>query len=83
MTTKTFKIFQREQEVMSITITVPDNTTYDDIQWDSKTGLVTAKVNGASNRTLIPFTGVSLGALEPEPYTTENITSMKHHYWYY
>lgn len=88
MLTKTYLVKQNGETVYSITITDPtasanENTisTYSEIQWDSKTGMVTAKVNGV--RTPIPYVGKSYGTLQPAPFEVENIYAMDYNYWYY
>jgi hypothetical protein len=88
MLTKTYLVKQNEKTVYSITITDPtaseDKTTiptYSEIQWDSKTGMVTAKVNGA--RTAIPYIGKSYGTLQPAPFEVENIYAIEYNYCYY
>ena len=83
MTTKTYYIFQNGKTVMQITISQPDGTKYTNIQWDSKTGLVTANVNGSEIRTPIPYTGVGCGKIEPGPFETRGIYYMDYNLWYY
>ena len=69
---------------MSITLSVEDETAYYDIQWDSKTGLVTAKLQPTSQeRVPIPFQGKSVGKINPGPFSTENIQEIKYNYVYY
>ena len=80
---KTYKITQNGEVVMAITITLPPNTTYTNIEWDSRTGLVTANVNGEKTRRAIPYTGTSYGTLQPGPFEAENIYHMSYNYWYY
>ena len=82
MTEQTYKIKQNGEEIFSITVKFPSGATYTDIQWDSKTGLVTAKKNGTE---IVPleYTGNGLGTIKPGPYETEKILQMEHHYWYY
>jgi hypothetical protein len=65
--TKTYSIKQNDKEVMSITITQPAGVTYNDIIWDSKTGMVSAIIDGV--RKPIPFEGQSYGKLDPTGFT--------------
>jgi hypothetical protein len=67
---------------MKITITEPPGVIYSNIVWDSRTGLVTAKVNG-SDPEPIPYTGEALGKLKPGQFVANNITTMDYNYWYY
>lgn len=82
-TSKTYKITQNGEVVMSITITPPKGVTYTNIEWDSRTGLVTANVDGSEQRKPINYTGQSYGTLQPEPFEAENIYHMSYNYWYY
>lgn len=82
MAKQTYKIKQNGVEIFSITVNFPEGATYTDIEWDSKTGLVTAKKNGGS-RVPLEYTGNALGTIEPGPYETEKILQMEHYYWYY
>lgn len=79
--TKEYSISQSGGEVFKITITEPEGVTYEDIIWDSKTGLVTAIVDG--ERKIIPYTGTAIGTLAPKGFTATNIYTVSHHYWYY
>lgn len=88
MLTKTYLVKQNGETVYSVTITDPtasaDKTTtptYSEIQWDSKTGMVTAKVKGV--RTPIPYIGKSYGTLQPAPFEVENIYAIEYNYQYY
>ena len=78
---KTYTITQNNKTILSITIEKPDNVEYTDIQWDSKTGLVTAIING--ERVPIPYSGGSAGAISPENFQAENFTGISFNYWYY
>ena len=82
MNTKTYTITQNGIKVFEIIIEQPSDKTYTNIQWDSKTGLVTAEIDGES-RTPIPFKGVSYGYLEPGPFEARNIYYIDYYYWYY
>lgn len=79
--------------VGSLSITTSD--TYSDIEWNSKTGIVSANIDGV--REPIAFTGNSLGSVPVEgisnwglkqvsdgttTYNNENMT-LEYHYWYY
>ena len=83
MKTYTFIIKQTNRPDLSIEIDVPSDTTYHDVQWDSKTGLVTAFVNNSLTRTVIPYRGNGCGKLEPAEFETEGFLDMKYNYWYY
>jgi hypothetical protein len=83
MKTYIFTIKQLDRPDLHIEIDVPDGTIYHDVEWDSKTGLVTAKVNESLNRTVIPYRGNGCGKLEPEAFEAEGILDMKYNYWYY
>ena len=80
--TKTYKITQNDVTVLSITIDDPGGV-YRDIQWDSRTGLVTAVIGTNSERIPIPYTGNACGKLSPEAFTATNIYAMDYNYWYY
>jgi hypothetical protein len=82
--TKTYNIIQNGIPILSITIDQPTGVEYSDMQWDSRTGLVTAKINGGE-RKAIQYTGNSLGAIPPDPngFTAENVTGISFRYWYY
>lgn len=81
--TKTYNIIQNGAPILSITVEQPEEVEYSDIQWDSRTGLVTAEING--KRQAIQYTGNSLGAIPPDPngFTAENVTGISFRYWYY
>lgn len=79
---KIYKIKQNGVEIFSITVKFPSGAAYTDIQWDSKTGLVTAKKDSL-DRVPLEYTGNALGTIEPGLYVTEGIYEMDHHYWYY
>lgn len=83
MSEKTYKVKQNGLTVLEITIKQPEDTVYTNIQWDSKTGLVTANVNGDSKRVPIHYTGTSYGVLQPGPFEAENVYKMDYNYWYY
>jgi hypothetical protein len=51
------------------------------MQWDSKTGLVTAVIDG--ERKPIQYSGNSMGAIQPEDFTATNMTGISFRYWYY
>ena len=80
---KTYIIKQENNIVMQITITFQDTETYENIQWDSRTGLVSANINGSSERKLIPFKGISYGSLQPGPFEAIGISDIQYNYWYY
>jgi hypothetical protein len=66
----------------SITIKSNDKE-YKYITWDSKTGLVTAKV-GDSEATPIYYTGDSCATIPVGGVTNiSNNVELKYHYWYY
>lgn len=69
-------------KVLEITIEQPDGVKYSNIQWDSKTGLVTANINGSEKREAIPYTGRGLGKIAPGPFRTSGVAVMNYHYWY-
>lgn len=83
-----FAIKRGNNVIAQIAITPEDNVFYEDIQWDSKTGLVTAKVNNSNIRTPIPYEGdgcINLPVLSgSETFTlVGDITEIKFHNWYY
>lgn len=93
MAKKTYSIKQTnnlgvEKTILEITIEQSDDANgikYEDIQWDSKTGLVTAKVienNVEKGRQAIPFVGKSIGKIQPGPFTADEITDIQYSYWY-
>lgn len=57
---KTYSIIQNGQAILSITVEDPGNK-YSNLQWDSKTGLVTAVIDG--KRKPIKYSGNSIGAI--------------------
>lgn len=73
--------------VKKITIKPPDGTNYTDMEWDSRTGLVTGRINGDEKRVIIPYEEVipnsGLGALPPAAIKTEGIQSMEFNYRFY
>jgi hypothetical protein len=81
--TKTYNIIQNNAPILSITVDQPADVEYSNMQWDSRTGLVTAEING--KRQAIQYTGNSLGAIPPDPngFTAENVTGISFRYWYY
>lgn len=83
MATKTYSIKQTGTTILTITITEPEGKTYSDIQWDSKTGLVTAIIDSDTERKPIPYIGKSYGTIQPGPFEAENIYSIKYNYQYY
>lgn len=84
MKQRTYNIIQDGEVVLSITLSVEDGAAYYDIQWDSKTGLVTAKLQPTDEKRVpIPFVGKSVGKINPAPFSTENIQEIKYNYVYY
>ena len=81
--TKTYRVVQDEKEILKVTVTFDPSILYQDIIWDSKTGLVTAKVDG--KRVVLPHTGKSCGTIAPGTFETEGLSpnDMNYHYWYY
>ena len=65
---------KNEKTVMKITITQPAGVTYSDIIWDSKTGMVSAIINGV--RKPIPFEGQSYGKLDPAGFTAHGFQAI-------
>jgi hypothetical protein len=71
MKTRTYTItqpneFGQEIAVFEITINEPEGVVYKNIEWDSKTGLITANIEiggVVSERRPIPCSGKSLGTL--------------------
>lgn len=76
----------------------PQGISYHDIQWDSKTGIVSALiampgVPEPTKRTAIPYTGIGCVMLEPGYYFCKandelganegSIHGLNYHYWYY
>lgn len=72
-----------------ITIYQDENNSYEHLIWDSKTGMVKAKVNGASTHTPIYFTGKSIATLplgiafDEEQSATWGMGTVAYKYWYY
>lgn len=81
---KTYKIIQNEQTVLDIKIEVKSKDTYDAYKWDSRNGLVLAKLSNTETWVSIPFITEkgAIGAIPPSAFTTENILSMEYDYWY-
>lgn len=79
--TKTYEINQNNQTILSITVEQPAGKNYSNMQWDSKTGLVTAVIDG--KRKPIPYSGNSIGTIQPEDFTATNMTGISFRYWYY
>ena len=79
--TQTFTIKQDGYVIASIEIDIYGN--YSDIEWNSDTGVVTAKIDGAP--TAIPYKGNARAQLLPglPVKLSEGITEIKYHYWYY
>ena len=79
-TSKTFKVGGLE-----ITVGGAKSKSLTGVTWDSKTGMVTAKVGGASDYTPIPYTGTSIGAIPVGGTTTLDLGggTLTYHYWYY
>jgi hypothetical protein len=61
----TFTIIHDDKNILSISLTAPLNGSYNNIKWDSKTGIVSACINSTdeATRRLIPYTGNAYGAL--------------------
>ena len=82
MKEKRYQILQNNIPVFDFIVRYPDDTKdYNYIRWDSKTGLVTAEVDGV--RIPLETIGITTGALEPDEFEALNITSMDYNYWYY
>lgn len=79
-TSKTFKVGDLE-----ITVGGPESKSLTGVTWDSKTGMVSAKVAGDSDYTPIPYTGTSTGAIPVGGTTTLELDggTLTYHYWYY
>lgn len=73
--------------IKKIIIDPPSGTNYTDMEWDSRTGLVTGKINGDEKRVIIPYEeGIpnsGLGTLPPAAIETEGIQSMEFNYRFY
>ena len=84
MAKREYTIRQNGKTVFSIVVDI-DTDKYDDYQWDSKTGLVTAVdvTDAARKRVIIPYTGNGTGTLEPGPFEATGITKMDYNFWYY
>lgn len=75
-------------QVENLHITVKQDTY--NLQWDSKTGIVSGTAYGGSESTRkpIPYTGISLGAISASGALSNvalspNNGTLKYHYWYY
>ena len=86
----TFKVGELEIKVQAATATKQADGSYrythhKSIEWDSKTGIVSAKVN--EKRVVIPYTGNSLGAIPVDGIASDDIAinggTLNYHYWYY
>lgn len=79
-TSKTFKVGDLE-----ITVGGIGSKSLTDVTWDSKTGMVSAKVGGAPDYTPIPYTGTSIGAIPVGGTTALDLDggTLTYHYWYY
>ena len=86
----TFKVGELEIKVPAATATKQDDGSYvythhKSIEWDSKTGVVSAEVN--EKRVAISYTGNSFGAIPVGGISSTNISinggTLKYHYWYY
>ena len=92
--TKTYMIKDANNSVLfEFEVVIPDNNgvpLYTDLQWDSRTGLVT----GARNAKRVPLEtkGNTVGTIDPSAFiptsgsgalTGTNIISMDYNYWYY
>ena len=77
----------RTFQVGNLKITVGGNgsKSLTGVTWDSKTGMVSAKVDGASDYTPIPYTGTSVGGIPVGGTTALGLYNgtLKYHYWYY
>jgi hypothetical protein len=72
---------------LSITVGGTTSKQLRDIIWDSKTGMVSAKVDNSSTHTAIPYTGNSLGGIPVGGILPADISinggTLNYHYWYY
>jgi hypothetical protein len=84
---KTEQIFK----IGEVIITVGNKTnspSYSNLIWDSKTGLVTANIDGGSAREVVMYSGDSCGTIPTEGVEREDISlpagaTLQYHYWYY
>ena len=79
---KTYKIFQDGKTLFSITVTAPDEHSYTDLEWNSKTGLVTAKDENGKT-VVLEATGDIVAKIPPKEFSTENISSVDYNIWFY
>ena len=81
-TSKTFKVGDLE-----ITVGGTGSKSLTGVTWDSKTGMVSAKVDGASDYTPIPYTGTPTGGIPVGGITSSQLNlqggTLTYHYWYY
>ena len=79
-TSKTFKVGNLE-----ITVGGTGSKSLTGVTWDSKTGMVSAKVDGDSDYTPIPYIGTPTGAIPVDGITTLDLDggTLTYHYWYY
>lgn len=89
MVSKTYTVSQTIEDIKidhSITLTISegDILKYEDYQWDSRTGLVTAKLKGETKRVVLPYSGNGIVALQPgiEPEKSNTISSLDYDYLY-
>lgn len=80
---KTFTITEK----CYITVTPPTGKSYTDLIWNSKTGLVKAKLSGDDESKPIPFTGNSLGEIpigeNSDLKSLGNKVTLEYDFWYY
>ena len=81
--TRTYKVIQNNREVLSATVTLDSSVSYQNIVWDSKTGLITAQVD--EETVVLSHTGKAYGTIAPGEFTTIGFSpdDMNYHYWYY
>lgn len=72
---------EKVQFCFTINLTNPDD--YEDYEWDSRTGLVTAKKKSDQKRYPIPTLGKTYGQLEPANFTATGCKQIKYNYQYY